>query len=271
MSELTTESKAEQRLVGLMAEFASPKALVAAGEATRDEGYRELEAFSYSVSHDLRAPLRHVSGFVQLLQANAKGKLDDTGMRYLDVIAGAAKRMGTLIDDLLSFSRTGRAQINVEPIPLSEMVEECKRELELEIKGRTIEWKIGELPQVHADRPLLRQVMANLLGNAVKYSGKREVAKIEISAKTEGGEIVVCVRDNGAGFDMKYAGKLFGVFSRLHGESEFEGTGIGLANVRRIVLRHGGRTWAEGEVDKGAAFYFSLPANPANPGQEETK
>ena len=241
----------------------SEEALVAAN--------KELEAFSYSVSHDLRAPLRHVSGFVQLLQANAKGKLDDTGMRYLDVIAGAAKRMGMLIDDLLSFSRTGRAQINKEPIPLSEMVEECKRELELEIKGRTIEWTIGDLPQVHADRPLLRQVMANLLGNAVKYSGKREVAKIEISAKTEGEEVVVCVRDNGAGFDMKYAGKLFGVFSRLHGESEFEGTGIGLANVRRIVLRHGGRTWAEGEVDKGAAFYFSLPANPANPEQEASK
>jgi len=222
---------------------------------------KELEAFSYSVSHDLRAPLRHVSGFVQLLQGNAKGKLDETGFRYLDVIAGAAKRMGTLIDDLLSFSRTGRAQINVEPIPLAEMVEECKKELELEMKGRSIEWTIGELPQVHADRPLLRQVMANLLGNAVKYSGKREVARIDISAKTEGNEIIVCVRDNGAGFDMKYANKLFGVFSRLHGESEFEGTGIGLANVRRIVLRHGGRTWAEGEVDKGASFYFSLPMN----------
>jgi light-regulated signal transduction histidine kinase (bacteriophytochrome) len=229
---------------------------------------KELEAFSYSVSHDLRAPLRHVSGFVQLLQANAKGKLDETGMRYLDVISGAAKRMGNLIDDLLSFSRTGRAQINVEPIPLSAMVDECKKELELEMKGRAIEWTIGELPEVHADRPLLRQVMANLLGNAVKYSGKREVAKIEISAWTEGEEQVVCVRDNGAGFDMKYANKLFGVFSRLHGDSEFEGTGIGLANVRRIVLRHGGRTWAEGEVDKGAAFFFTLPLNPQPPQPE---
>jgi ABC-type amino acid transport substrate-binding protein len=229
---------------------------------------KELEAFSYSVSHDLRAPLRHVSGFVQLLQANAKGKLDETGVRYLDVIAGAARKMGELIDDLLSFSRTGRAQIHLETVPLGPLVDECRRELEPETKGRTIEWVIGDLPEVRADRPLLRQVLANLLGNAVKYTGKRDAARIEVSAQQEDAEIVVCVRDNGAGFDMKYVDKLFGVFQRLHGEAEFEGTGIGLANVRRIIVRHGGRTWARGEVDRGASFYFSLPLQ--GPDEEET-
>ena len=223
---------------------------------------KELEAFSYSVSHDLRAPLRHVAGFVQLLQAKARDQLDDTGRRYLDVIAGAANKMGALIDDLLSFSRTGRAQMRAEVLPLAQIVEECRRELEPETRGRTIDWRIGELPEVTADRALLRQVMANLLGNAVKYTGKKPAARIEVSARLEGGEIVVCVRDDGAGFDMKYADKLFGVFQRLHTEAEFEGTGIGLANVRRIVARHGGRTWAEGAVDQGAAFYFSLPAGP---------
>lgn len=239
----------------------SEEALVAAN--------KELEAFSYSVSHDLRAPLRHVSGFVQLLQANAKGQLDETGVRYLEVISGAAKKMGELIDDLLSFSRTGRAQMHVEPVPLGPLVDECRRELEPETRGRDIDWRIGDLPEVAADRALLRQVLANLLGNAVKYSRKRATARIEVSARREGNEIVVCVRDNGAGFDMKYADKLFGVFQRLHTEAEFEGTGIGLANVRRIVVRHGGRTWAEGEVDQGAAFYFALPAGPPEPDKED--
>ena len=232
---------------------------------------KELEAFSYSVSHDLRAPLRHVAGFVQLLQMNAKDRLDATGLRYIEVIAGAAKRMGELIDDLLSFSRTGRAQMNREAIPLNALVDECRRELELETKGRTIDWRIGELPEVQADRPLLRQVLANLLGNAVKYSGKRAEARIEVAARMENGEVVICVRDNGAGFDMKYADKLFGVFQRLHSETEFEGTGIGLANVRRIIVRHGGRTWAEGEVDKGAAFYFTLPAKAPGGAEPEEK
>ena len=240
----------------------SEAALVAANQ--------ELEAFSYSVSHDLRAPLRHVAGFVQLLQTNAQGRLDETGNRYLDVIAGAARKMGELIDDLLSFSRTGRAQMHIEPVPLAELVDECRRELEPETRGRTIDWRIGELPVVAGDHALLRQVLANLLGNAVKYSRKQAAARIEVTAWREAGEVLVCVRDNGAGFDMKYADKLFGVFQRLHGESEFEGTGIGLANVRRIVVRHGGRTWAEGEVDKGAAFYFSLPDQPAGAGKEET-
>lgn len=238
----------------------SEEALVAAN--------KELEAFSYSVSHDLRAPLRHVAGFVQLLQGNARGKLDETGARYLEVIAGAAKKMGELIDDLLSFSRTGRAQMHIEPVPLAALVDECRRELEPETRGRNIEWRIGALPEVAGDRTLLRQVMANLLGNAVKYTGKQAAAVIEVSARREGDLHVVTVRDNGAGFDMQYADKLFGVFQRLHAETEFEGTGIGLANVRRIVVRHGGRTWAEGAVGQGAAFHFTLPAGPADADSE---
>lgn len=224
---------------------------------------KELEAFSYSVSHDLRAPLRHISGFVQLLQAKAKDQLDETSRRYLDIITGASQKMGELIDDLLSFSRTGRAQMRLETVPLNQMVEECRRELEPDTRGRNIEWQIGPLPEVAADRALLRQVFANLLGNAVKYSRNRPVAKIGVTATAGENEITVCVRDNGAGFDMKYVDKLFGVFQRLHSETEFEGTGIGLANVRRIVVRHGGRAWAEGAVDQGAAFYFTLPARPA--------
>lgn len=233
---------------------ASENALVAAN--------KELEAFSYSVSHDLRAPLRHISGFVQLLQAKARDRLDPDSLRHLDIIAAAAQKMGTLIDDLLSFSRTSRAQMHCETVALGPMVEECRRDLEPETRDRRIEWTVGPLPEVTADRALLKQVMANLLGNAVKYSRPRDPARIDVSARREGDEIVVCVRDNGAGFDMKYADKLFGVFQRLHTEAEFEGTGIGLANVRRIVSRHGGRTWAEAEVDRGASFYFSLPARP---------
>ncbi len=230
---------------------ASQEALVAAN--------KELEAFSYSVSHDLRAPLRHISGFVQLLQAKTKDKLDAATYRYIEVISAAGKKMGDLIDDLLSFSRTSRAQMREEKVSLGQLVQECRRELETEMHGRTIEWTVGELPEVNADRALLHQVLANLLGNAVKYTRPRPVARIEVAARRENNEVIVSVRDNGAGFDMKYIDKLFGVFQRLHADTEFEGTGIGLANVRRIISRHGGRTWAEGEVDKGATFYFSLP------------
>jgi signal transduction histidine kinase/ABC-type sugar transport system substrate-binding protein len=236
--------------------------LVRSKEKT-EEANKELEAFSYSVSHDLRAPLRHVSGFVQLLQAHAKS-LDDAKInRYTGIIAEAARKMGQLIDDLLSFSRAGRAQMRLEPVSLAALVAECRHDLEHDLQGRAVEWEVGELPEVMADRALLRQVFANLLGNAVKYTRPRAPARIGVSARREGGETVVTVRDNGVGFDMQYSDKLFGVFQRLHGEAEFEGTGIGLANVRRIVSRHGGRTWAEGEVDKGSAFHFSLPEKAA--------
>lgn len=221
---------------------------------------KELEAFSYSVSHDLRAPLRHIDGFAGMLTAHAGGQLDEKGQRYLTVITEAARRMGRLIDDLLSFSRHGRAELRVTPVRLGDLVEEVQRQLQTEIANRRIVWKVGPLPEVHGDRAMLHQVFANLLGNAVKYTRGRAEAMIEIGAEKSGaGEWVVFVRDNGAGFNPKYTDRLFNVFQRLHSESEFEGTGVGLANVRRIVQRHGGRTWAEGQVDVGATIYFALP------------
>ena len=227
--------------------------------AQLESANKELEAFSYSVSHDLRAPLRHVQGYVEMLDREAQDKLSEKGRRYLRTIADAAREMGTLIDDLLSFSRMGRTEMReteVEPGPL---VEEVRRSLAPDSAGRDIRWTVAPLPRVRADAAMLRQVLANLLGNAVKYTRKRSVAEIEVGcAGPEGDRLVFFVRDNGAGFDMKYADKLFGVFQRLHRADEFEGTGIGLANVRRIIGRHGGRTWAEARVGVGATFYFTL-------------
>ncbi len=220
---------------------------------------KELEAFSYSVSHDLRAPLRHIEGFVEILVATKAQSLDEESQKHLATIADSARQMGRLIDDLLAFSRTARAEMSKSQIRLSDLVQGCLRDLDPETHGRRIEWKIPQLPQVFADPALLRQVMLNLLGNALKYTRPREVACIEMGSRQEGEEQVIFVRDNGVGFDSRYAAKLYGVFQRLHRAADFEGTGVGLANVRRIILRHGGRTWAEGEVDKGATFYFSLP------------
>lgn len=222
---------------------------------------RELEAFSYSVSHDLSAPVRHISGFAGML-AQAEPSLSEDGRRFLDLIAGSAKQMGHLIDDLLEFSRTSRTEIRRQRVNLQELVEETIRRLQPETKDRNILWKKNRLPEVRADAALLQQVLSNLLFNAVKYTRPRNPAEIEIGcADVTEKEIVIFIRDNGVGFDMNYADKLFGVFQRLHRQEEFEGTGIGLANVRRIIARHGGRTWAEGKVDVGATFYFTLPGN----------
>lgn len=220
----------------------------------------ELEAFSYSVSHDLRAPLRHIDGFADMLANHAGEKLDDQGRRYLQTIADSARRMGTLIDDLLLFSRMGRAEMHRTKVDLDALTQDVIRELAGETGGRKVVWKRQELPVVEGDPALLRQVFVNLLGNALKYSRPRDPAVIEIHCTDAPGEKIICVRDNGVGFDMAYAHKLFGVFQRLHRSDEFEGTGIGLANVRRMITRHGGRTWAEAELDKGATIYFSLPA-----------
>ena len=208
---------------------------------------KELEAFSYSVSHDLRAPLRQVMGFVKLLQQDAGPTLSEKSLRHLTIISQSAKRMGKLIDDLLAFSRVGRTELQKTEVNLDELVRETLGDFQAETKERKIVWTIHPLPPVRADRALLRLVLVNLISNAVKFTGDRAEAKIEIGRASSGSdETVIFIRDNGAGFDPKYTAKLFGVFQRLHSEAEFEGTGIGLANVQRIIHRHGGRTWAEG-------------------------
>ncbi len=220
---------------------------------------KELEAFSYSVSHDLRAPLRHVMGYATMLEKKLHGKLDAVEQRYLNNITQSGQQMNQLIDDLLDFSRMGRAEMRQSPVDLNQLVREIVASLEPETKERQIVWEIPRLPTVHADPALLRQVYVNLLSNAVKYTRGRNPARITLGWDDAPAETVFHVRDNGAGFDMQYAAKLFGVFQRLHRAEEFEGTGIGLANVRRIVTRHGGRTWAEAAPGEGATFYFSLP------------
>ncbi len=221
---------------------------------------QELEAFSYSVSHDLRAPLRHIDGFVDLLRQDSQQTMGPAGQRYLKIISEAAKRMGALIDDLLVFSRMGRMEMRRTTVSMDELVAETITEMAQDLEGRQVEWNITPLPGVYGDRAMLKQVWANLLSNAVKYSRQRSPARIKVQClDTANGNWEFSVADNGAGFDMQYAAKLFGVFQRLHQAEEFEGTGVGLANVQRIVVRHGGRVWAEGKVDLGATFYFTLP------------
>jgi PAS domain S-box-containing protein len=221
---------------------------------------KELEAFAYSVSHDLRAPLRHMAGYAELLQKNASSILDEKSRRYMMMILESAKRMGTLIDDLLAFSRIGRAETQKTEVSLEQLVKEALSEVRQETDGRNMSWKIGALPNVYGDRSMLRLTLVNLISNAVKFTRTRPQPEIEIGCVDgKEDEIVVFIKDNGVGFEMKYVKKLFGVFQRLHRAEEFEGTGIGLATVQRIIHRHGGRVWAEGLVDQGATFYFSVP------------
>ena len=251
--ELTERKHREQEIQSLNQELAR--------RSTELESInQELEAFAYSVSHDLRAPLRHIAGYTELLKKKASSTLDEKSNRYLAMILDSAKRMGNLIDDLLAFSRIGRAETQKTLFSLTQLVSEALTEVREDAEGRNIAWKIGALPDFYGDRSMLRLVLVNLLSNAIKFTRARPQAEIEIGC-TEGnkGDLVVFVRDNGVGFDMKYANKLFGVFQRLHQSDSFEGTGIGLATVQRIIHRHGGKAWAEGVVDSGATFYFSAP------------
>jgi PAS domain S-box-containing protein len=224
---------------------------------------QELEAFSYSVSHDLRAPLRHIHGYVEMLRGITEGQLSDKAMHYLRTITDASVEMGELIDDLLAFSRIGRSEMKGTSVQLGGLVRDVIRGLEMAIGGRSVVWQIAPLPEVVGDTSLLKQVFINLIDNALKYSRTRDPATIEIGcAGEEAGRVILFVRDNGVGFDMQYVDKLFGVFQRLHRPEEFEGTGIGLATVRRIIGRHGGRVWAEGALDEGATLYFTLELSP---------
>jgi two-component system, sensor histidine kinase and response regulator len=220
---------------------------------------QELEAFSYSVSHDLRAPARHIRSYIHLLTSEQDTTFGPEGRQFLQSVADSANRMDKLITDLLEFARMGRGELRRATFPFEEVVQEVMRELMLEVHGREIHWQMDPLPQAFGDRAMLKQVWNNLLSNAVKYSRRRQPAVIQIGCHTQPAEFEFFVRDNGAGFDMKYADKLFGVFQRLHAPQDFEGTGIGLASVRRIITRHGGRTWAEGTLDQGATFHFTLP------------
>jgi PAS domain S-box-containing protein len=220
---------------------------------------QELESFSYSVSHDLRAPLRHVSGFVKLLQNHVQNQLDEKARHYMAVIAGSTKRMSALIDDLLNFSRLGRSEMTKKNVNLNDLVKVVLKEIQEPLNGRNIKWEIDELPDVVGDESLLKLAFINLGSNAVKFTSTRPEANIRIGCTDYGDEYIFSIADNGVGFDQKYADKLFGVFQRLHTQDEFEGTGIGLANVQRIINRHGGRVWAEGIIGQGAIFYFTLP------------
>jgi light-regulated signal transduction histidine kinase (bacteriophytochrome) len=223
---------------------------------------KELEAFSYSVSHDLRAPLRHINGYAHILQEDSAKELSQQGKNTLQRILASSQKMEKLIDDLLSFSRLGRKPMQKARVDMNATVRTVISLLEPETMYRQIEWVLGDLPAAHGDPSLIEQVYTNLIGNAVKYSRQREEARIEIGSCAQENEIVYFVRDNGVGFDMQYADKLFNVLQRLHSESEFEGTGVGLAIVQRIIHRHGGRVWAEAEEDKGATFFFTLGHSP---------
>jgi light-regulated signal transduction histidine kinase (bacteriophytochrome) len=220
---------------------------------------KEIEAFSYSVSHDLRAPLRHLAGFVELLKGRTSGSLDEKSVHYLDVLQNSAGQMGCLIDDLLAFSRIGRAELKKTPVDMGKLLSTVMHELSEEMKGRKVIWDIHQMPVVYGDRSMLKLVFMNLISNALKFTRPREEAEIEIGYREGEDEITVYVSDNGVGFDMRYVDKLFNVFQRLHRKEDFEGTGIGLANVHRIIKKHGGKTWAEGKLNEGATFSFSLP------------
>jgi signal transduction histidine kinase len=260
-AQIIARTRAEEEVLELNADLGRR---VKQRTAELEEMNQELEAFSYSVSHDLRAPLRHLDGFSRILQQTYGSQLPDEAQHYLERIRSAARHMGQLVEDLLHLARVGRQTTRREMRSLRLLVDEARNELEPECVEREIRWEIGALPAVEVDPGLFRQVFMNLFSNAVKFTRERKVATIEVGSFEGNGIWVIFVRDNGAGFDPRHADKLFGVFQRLHRQDEFEGTGIGLATVHRIVQKHGGRVWAESQVDQGACFYFSVPVNSAN-------
>jgi light-regulated signal transduction histidine kinase (bacteriophytochrome) len=256
--DIAERKRAEEQLHRLNQEL---EARVYARTKELENANSELESFAYSVSHDLRAPLRHINGYIQLLREHTSQKMDADSLHYMDIITQSANLMDDLIDGILSFSRMGRIEMNFQEVNMHDLVEAVITEFQPDIQTRQVKWIVQELPNVIGDPALLRIVNTNLVSNALKFSQKREVTRIEIGSEpAQEGQFVFWIRDNGVGFDMKFVDRLFKVFQRLHRADEFEGTGIGLANVNRVITRHGGKTWAVGKVGEGATFYFSLPA-----------